>query len=524
MGSKRFLPKGVLVVVLLWLLSSVVLSYFNEYTLHNDLVYSLATAAITFPLAGWLADVYFGRYKVIHYSLWLEVAASISYNIVLLAEPYLGNTVAKVLQIVAVTALAVGLTGVIANILQFGLDQLFDASSSDISSYIDWFSWTLYLATIIILFSQTCSGRCFDSTKVTFFIVPLFSVLALSVDLLANGWLLKEPVTHNPLKLIYQVLRYAVKNKYPRMRSAFTYWEDKPYSRIDLGKRKYGGPFTTEQVEDVKTFFRILAVTLSTTVIYFLLHTIGLTINSMRRHMKESGFNINCENSPLSDYLANCYQREVILHIGQIAVVVFVPIAKLVKFKRFKLLHLSLFGKLLLGLVLLLSFEVSLLAIEVSGILVTHHNFTCFLHTDYDDEIHGRVLDLSFKWMLLPQLLFGLANYTMLRSGLALMCSQAPYSMRGLLIGLLCYVIFVPSFFSKLIYGFVRVQFHKDEKYCGLWFYLAVVVIIAAFILLVCVIKKCYILRRRDEDVHNEHIFAVNYYDKYLPQKATSTE
>ena len=65
-------------------------------------------------------------------------------------------------------------------------------------------------------------------------------------------------MTHNPLKLIYQVLRYAVKNKHPRLRSAFTYWEDKPYSRIDLGMATYGRPFTTEQVEDVKTFFSIL--------------------------------------------------------------------------------------------------------------------------------------------------------------------------------------------------------------------------------------------------------------------------
>ena len=63
-------------------------------------------------------------------------------------------------------------------------------------------------------------------------------------------------MTNSPLKLIYQVLKYAVKNKYPRLRSAFTYWEDKPYS---MGQNKYGGPFTIEQVEDVKNFFRILA-------------------------------------------------------------------------------------------------------------------------------------------------------------------------------------------------------------------------------------------------------------------------
>ena len=42
-------------------------------------------------------------------------------------------------------------------------------------------------------------------------------------------------------------------------RSAFTYCEDDPPSRIDFGKSKYEGPFTTEQVEDVKTFFRLLS-------------------------------------------------------------------------------------------------------------------------------------------------------------------------------------------------------------------------------------------------------------------------
>ena len=77
---------------------------------------------------------------------------------------------------------------------------------------------------------------------------------------LFNHWLIKEPVVQNPFRLFFGVLRYAVKNKYPHQRSAFTYWEDKPYSRIDLAKNKYGGPFTTEQVEDVKIVLRILAL------------------------------------------------------------------------------------------------------------------------------------------------------------------------------------------------------------------------------------------------------------------------
>ena len=62
----------------------------------------------------------------------------------------------------------------------------------------------------------------------------------------------------HPLKLIYNVLKYAWKHKCPENRSAFTYWEEDIPQCIDLGKSKYGVPFTTEEVEDTKTFFSIL--------------------------------------------------------------------------------------------------------------------------------------------------------------------------------------------------------------------------------------------------------------------------
>ena len=58
--------------------------------------------------------------------------------------------------------------------------------------------------------------------------------------------------------MIYKVIKFAIATKHPRCRSAFTYCEDELPSRIDFGKNKYGGPFTTEQVEDVKTLLRLL--------------------------------------------------------------------------------------------------------------------------------------------------------------------------------------------------------------------------------------------------------------------------
>ena len=41
-------------------------------------------------------------------------------------------------------------------------------------------------------------------------------------------------------------------------RSTFTYCEEHTPSRLDLGKEQYGGPFKTEEVEDVKAFLRLL--------------------------------------------------------------------------------------------------------------------------------------------------------------------------------------------------------------------------------------------------------------------------
>ena len=66
----------------------------------------------------------------------------------------------------------------------------------------------------------------------------------------------------NPFKNIYKVLKYSWKHKVPEHRSAFTYWEEDIPPRIDLGKNKYGGPFTNEEVEDTKTFLRILPLLL----------------------------------------------------------------------------------------------------------------------------------------------------------------------------------------------------------------------------------------------------------------------
>ena len=71
-------------------------------------------------------------------------------------------------------------------------------------------------------------------------------------------WFHCEPRTRNPYGLIYKVLWFVVKHKIPLQRSAFTFSDDIIPSRMDYAKTRFVGPFTTEVVEDVKTFLRII--------------------------------------------------------------------------------------------------------------------------------------------------------------------------------------------------------------------------------------------------------------------------
>ncbi len=89
------------------------------------------------------------------------------------------------------------------------------------------------------------------------------SVVLILDFLLTKKWLIIEPKSPQSLKTIYRVLKFAAKHKAPLNRSALTYWEEDIPSRMDLGKARYGGPFTTEQVEDVKTILRLLPLCLT---------------------------------------------------------------------------------------------------------------------------------------------------------------------------------------------------------------------------------------------------------------------
>ena len=508
-------------LLLLYNLLTVTVLFFRPADISTHVVgiyYGLGVCV--FPIAGCLADLCYGRYKLIKISMWLiwvSVVLQTAMSVVFSAMGMLdgpGSSLSKWVAIGLMVPMALGLAGFLSNIIQFGMDQLQDAPTTEITSFIVWYIWTWVFSLIFGVIWSSC--LCGAYKLVATLVFPTSVGLALCLDGFFNHWLVKEPVCTNPFRLFFGVLRYAVKNKYPRQRSAFTYWEDKPYSRIDLAKDKYGGPFTTEQVEDVKIVLRILAVLMIACSGMGMSFAVAGNTDKVFYDLsgaEEKNSSHNCSNETMQSRILLLVMK----YFRFFVFLFYIPVHEIVIYPAFRnyVIQMNSVMKFILGVFLLVLHYTSLLIIEAVGYTdFPDQNSTCFLK-----EKKNR-LPLSFRWYCIPELFRGLSLLYVAWGGIEFICSQAPYNIKGVLLGFVYFLLgsfYLFSFLLLLPVSLTVESWHPVPYGCGVWFYLCVTVFFLVFIL-VCIIvsKKVYKMRRRDEDLHNRHIFAINYYSHYV--------
>ena len=507
---RRLKNKGAILTLVWSLLITGIFNFSNKQS--HGLLFSIQLVAggLTLPIAGWLADIYFGRYKVIHWSMvtmWVTFVLATANLVIEQLVVYSYSVVVKryvngVLMIIA----AVGFSGFLVNVTHFGIDQLHDASTDEITSFISWFIWCALCSQFI----TDCIQRGLNciQTEPQLFGALLICVqlsAALSVDFLFNRWLVREPVTPNPFKLVFNVLKYAKNFKQPRYRSAFTYCEDELPSRIDFGKSKYGGPFTTEQVEDVKTFLRMLTVCIPGSI------TVGVTIAVlMLKHQ-------------ISTQLKVGPGTLTVLELFKHSWVVLIPLYEFIFYPMFNryLVAVRSQTKFALGVLLNIGTTLALLTINI----MARHNYleysTSNLTTTamqcifYRDTIDAWSLSLDYRWMAIPDFLYSL-SITLLGIGATeFIVAQSPYSMRGLIVGsgygtlslsaALIVAVSVPFTRRLSVWGTGVVSY-------GFWFALLLLIIEVVVGIMSVVTVRCYKKRKREDVLPNEHIFAERYY------------
>ena len=219
-----------------------------------------AISVFFFPIIGWLADVKLGRYTIMKASLSLLFFSNTLLIFHYVMTAYLTTNTSDIVSTAGSFFLYLALSCYTSSFLQFVTDQQFEASSEELSFTIYWIMWSVTFATMI--------GLCINcvASEITLIISIASSIsswlVAVIVLLKYRHLVVMAPLNPNPIKQIAHVLLYAWKHKYPTRRSALTYWEEDYPSRIDLGKSKYGGPFTVEEVEDVKTVLRLIPMVL----------------------------------------------------------------------------------------------------------------------------------------------------------------------------------------------------------------------------------------------------------------------
>ena len=508
---RRLKNKGA-ILVLIWSCLYVSLLYFNQKIGEDndrpEFTIQAIVLGLTLSIAGWIADVHFGRYRMMYVSTWITWAtlmlATVSSVLARTVDSYTSNIHSYVNGVLGVI-LSIGFGGFQVNVIQFGIDQLYDASTDEIASFILWYVWTYSSSGFVIYLILGCLPK--QYWIVLQLVMCIYLSIALSSMLMFNHWLVKEPVTQNPFKLVYSVVRYAIKHKHPECRSAFTYCEDEPPSRMDFGKSKYGGPFTTEQVEDVKTFLRFIVVTFVGTM------TFGVIFTSRQLTLKVLKMLTDASNArDKSLYF------EVFINNFSYSPVTILP---LYEFFFYPMFHRCL-GTikshciLVLGVVLLISTTISLLVIET----VARHNYLA--STNYNTTIpcmgHGTLsASMDFRWMAVPLFLHSLTTSVSAIGAIKFIASQTPYSMRGLIMGTaycmltLCAAVGVgvskPFTRQLSIWGTGIIS-------CGFWYALLLLVVEVLVGFMFTAMQKWYKKRKREDVLPNEHIFAERYYDR----------
>ena len=371
------------------------------------------------PFCGWLSDTKIGRGNAIYLSLWLgwigTLLQSISYclqydpcGITALIGKYAFSGVAFVL-------LSVSSAFMLTNILPYGIDQMMNVSSVKIRAFIHWFVWIYFLCFALSSFTNSL----FFAKYQTGALIIAVAGFTLFSFFLCLHFYLQHRFEHipipNPYKIVFKVLKYSIQNNHNRrQRSAFTYWGKEP-SRIDLAKERYGGSFTHEEVENVKTLLRIAAVLIALIPFWIVTDPYMNTIIFVTK-FKDGYKGLQGHTS------------YIIWFIGYGVLFVLIPLFELVILPLFPKLEYFLINPLRgLGLA-----NILIILSILSLFLIPHDiHLSCFSEPQPNDH----TFQVSYKLLLIPLFFGGTSVVLTWLCMLEFLCSQAPFGMHGMIFG-----------------------------------------------------------------------------------------
>ena len=490
----------------------------------------LSSGILLYPLFGWLADARYGRYKVIKcclYMVWLLTSLHCLIKVAFgISRPHGKiNEELKKYSLIAVEAIVIiVLGGFQANIVQLAIDQIPDAPSVEVSSFMRWYGWIWFLSQTVALIAPNCIISGYEALFA--FIDPSLFTVMLILDSFCSHWLVKETIFKNPLRVIFEVLKFAYRNKYPPLRSAHCYWNLRRPCRIDVAKSKFGGPFTTDEVESVKSFFRIVMVLMGGSILVSTIVFINDAADKLFLHLKDSD-----ADSPVSEVL----WKRIVKFIGTILVTTFFPLLEffvLPWIRRWLCIkRISFKIKFFAGMVFILVAVINYSTLSGYGHYHTNsslvNNSICILNSSNVSIDESNKLSLRYEWFIFPSAPYSIGIFLMLTSGGEFICAQSPSSMKGLLFGMV-YGIIGLGIFINFTWFYPLQIFLKEKSFssnslgCGSIYFMCAGIVLLAICTGIYVSVRCYKKTERNFDQSTGILIADFYH--YINQTEENTD
>ena len=484
-----------------------------------------------YPIGGLIADLRYGRYKVIKLSLinnWFGAIIASVLGILFSVEVYRESHPLRLAYAVAgylfTTLFVLGIGVFQSNAVQFGLDQLLDASSEELSSFLHWFVWTEHIG---VLIPRLFIAASFCRRRVTNNIIGCSGLLYLALSTVGltlvcckRRWFNCENIVGNPYRNVYRVLKFSAKHGKPLgHRSALTYSDDVRPSRIDFAKQKYGGIFTTEVVEDVKTFLQILLMLLAITPMFCFEVSTSYLFPIYGLHLgKNVSVSIECtyewmlfESGTLSPIIS----------------VVAIPLYILLVYPHIKRWVPRIMYRMGIGMVLKVTAVITMFIIQVVANSTASHEYKCLFLAEYREHSTNhftQTLEFPTQTLIIINMLNGIASPLINITVLEFISAQSPHTMKGLLLGV--FYAFRGLFFTLgcvVTFPFAQEMLWKDHHGifdCGFYYYLSNSVLGVIALVVFLMAARRYRNRERDDPPYS-HQYAEDYYSRYASRPTT---
>ena len=503
---------------------------------YSILSYTLAAYAVSglvqmsYPIGGLLADLQCGRFAIIKMSLvsiwagfiftFLEGLSYIIIRGIPSVEVKISESVGGVIVFVL---FILGFSGFQSNAVQFGLDQLLDASSEELSMFLHWYVWTECVGEMLprlLSAVSICDGKL--RKGIGYLTIVFFGLSTMCVIMICckRRWFNCENVVGNPYRNVYRVLKFTAKHGKPLgHRSALTYSDDVRPSRLDFAKQKYGGIFTTEIVENVKTFLRILLMLLAITPMFYFEVSTSYLFPIYGLHL---GMNVS-----VNGY---CTHEWILIKSGSLSTlisVVGIPLYTIIAYSHIRKWVPRIVHRMTVGIAIKVLIIIAMFIMQVVANYTASHEYKCLFLSEYrNGRYHHftQTLELPTQALIIINMLNGIASPLINISVLEFISAQSPHTMKGLLLGV--FYAFRGLFITL---GCVATIPFAQEKLwgdhhgifdCGFYYFLSNSVLGVIGLVVFLMAARRYRNRERDDPPYT-HQYAEDYYSRYASRPTT---